>query len=284
MKVFVHSSRSMFSLGSWNTYYNELFLPNTILVVIGLIVGVIGNVTVICVYQQGLKNKGNGRFFIPILATVDLMCVSFSAVYHIIQLTHFVTFPNSWVCKFFYYLIRVIITHSIMIMTAIAVTRFHQIGQIMKCQITTSRLRIFIICTGILSFISYIPTLFVFGTVEVYKDNITGYMCKEIMNAARALDKGNLIFTAVLHGTCMFIITVSYVLIAIHIFKKYRQNSTNIVTTETEVGANSKQPSAKKIRRQNSSWSHRFKLMFFTLQVFLLMTLIPPNYYQEGNG
>lgn len=136
----------------------------------------------------------------------------------------------------------------------------------MKCQITTSRLRIFIICTGILSFISYIPTLFVFGTVEVYKDNITGYMCKEINNAARALDKGNLIFTAVLHGTCMFIITVSYVLIAIHIFEKYRrQNTSNIVTTETEVGANSKQPSAKKIRRQNSSWSHRFKLMFFTL-------------------
>lgn len=248
MKVFVHSSRSMFSLGSWNTYYTELFLPNTILVVIGLIVGVIGNVTVICVYQKGLKNKGNGRFFIPILATVDLMCVSFSAVYHIIKLTHFVTFPNSWVCIFFYYSTRVIITYSIMIMTAIAVTRFHQICQIMKCQITTSRLQIFIICTGILSLISYIPTLFVFGTVEVYKDNITGYMCKEINNAARALDKGNLIFIAVLHGTCMFIITVSYVLIAIHIFKKHRRQTTsNIVTTETEVGANLMQLSAKKI-------------------------------------
>lgn len=247
MNVFVHSSKGMFSLDSWNTYYNELFLPNTILVVIRRIVGVIGNVTVICVYQQGLKNKGNGRFFIPILATVVLMCVSFSAVYHILQLTYFVTFPNSWVCKFFYYSIRVIVTHSIMIMTAIAVTRFHQIGQIMKCQITTSRLRIFIICTGILSFISYIPTLFVFGTVEVYKDNITGNMCKEINNTARALDKRNLIFSAVLHGTCMFIITVSYVLIAIHIFKKYRrQNTSNIVTTETEVGANSKHPSAKK--------------------------------------
>lgn len=119
-------------------------LPNTILVVIGLIIGVIGNVTVICVYQIGLKNKGNGCFFIPIMATVDLMCVSFSAVYHIIKFTHFVTFPNSWVCKFFYYSTRVIITYSIMIMTAIAVTRFHQICQIMKCQITTSWLRIFI--------------------------------------------------------------------------------------------------------------------------------------------
>lgn len=149
------------------------------------------------------------------------MCVLFSAVYYILQLAHFVTFPSSLVCKFFHCTIRVIVTHSIMIMTAIAVTRFHQICQIMKCQITTSRLRIVIICTGILSFISHIPTLFVFGTVEVYKDNITGYMCKEINNAARALDKGNLIFIAVLHGTCMFIITVSYVLIAIHIFKNY---------------------------------------------------------------
>lgn len=97
MKVFVHSSRSMFSLGSWNTYYTELFLPNTILVVIGLIVWVIGNVIVICVYQKKIKKQRKRSFFIPILATVVLMCVSFSAVYHILQLTHFVTFPNSWV-------------------------------------------------------------------------------------------------------------------------------------------------------------------------------------------
>lgn len=105
MKDFVHSSSNMFLLERWNSYYNELFLPNTIFIVIGLIVGVIGNVTVICVYQKGLKNKGHGRFFIPILATVDLMCVSFSGLYHMLQLTHFVTFPNSWVCKFFYYTI-----------------------------------------------------------------------------------------------------------------------------------------------------------------------------------
>lgn len=131
-------------------------------------------------------------------------------------------------------------------------------------------------CAGILSFFCYIPTLFVFGTVEVYKDNITGHMCKEINNAARALDKGNLIFIEVLHGTCMIIITVSYVSIAIHIFKKYRrQNTSNAKTTDAIHGANFMQLSRNNNQSQISSWSYRLTLMFFTLQVCMMISLIP---------
>lgn len=217
----VSTTNYTFSLEKWNSYYTELYLPNTVLLTVGLLVGMFGNATVIFVYQQGLKNKGHGRFFIPILATIDLICVLLSAIYNIVQITRHVTFPGSWVCKLFVYSIRVILSQSAMLMAAIAVTRFQQICQITQRRITTSHLRIFIAFAGIFCALSNIPTLFVFGTVEVYKENITGYKCMEIDNDARALGNGIWTFTGVFHVVCMFIVSVSYVSIAVHIFNIY---------------------------------------------------------------
>lgn len=89
--------------------------------------------------------------------------------------------------------------------------------------------------------LSYIPTFSAFGTVEVYKENITGYKCKEINNDAVALDKGSLYFMAVVHGTCILLIIISYFSIAVFIFKAYcrrRRNTMNMNTIESENGGN----------------------------------------------
>lgn len=114
------------------------------------------------------------------------MCVLVSAPFNMLQLTRHVTFPGSWVCKLFF-LVRVILGLSLMIMTTIAVSRFQQICHIFKCPAKTSHLWTFVICYSIVSAISYIPTFFfifrnflVFGTAEVYKENITGYKCMKI--------------------------------------------------------------------------------------------------------
>lgn len=82
----------------------QIIFTNTILLTFWLIIGTLGKATVIFVYQRGLKNNGQGRFFIPILATVDLMCVSVSATFNIVQITRRVTFPDSWICQLFFLL------------------------------------------------------------------------------------------------------------------------------------------------------------------------------------
>lgn len=92
----------VFSIEKWNFYYSELYLPNTIFIAIGLFVGISGNAFVIFVYQRGLKNKGQGRFFIPILATVDLASVTACSIYNIVQITRHVTFPGTLICRFFF--------------------------------------------------------------------------------------------------------------------------------------------------------------------------------------
>lgn len=89
--------------------------------------------------------------------------------------------------------------------------------------------------------LSYIPTFFAFGTVEVYKENITGYKCKEIDNDTIALDKGSLYFMTVVHGTCILLIIISFFSIAVFILKAYcrrRRITMNINTIESENGRN----------------------------------------------
>lgn len=271
----VSAINDTFSLEEWNSYYNELYLPNTVLLTIGLLIGTFGNVTVIIVYQRGLKNKGHGRFFIPILATIDLICVLLSAIYNIMQITRHVTFPGSWVCRLFIYSIRVILAQSVMLMAAIAVTRLQRICQITKRQITKSHLRMFIACAVIFCALSYIPTLFVFGTVKVYKENITGHKCMEIDNDARALDNGILTSTGVFHALCMLIVFASYIYIAVHLFNIYRrQNKLNEESTESGKGKDLMQSLPR--QRQKTPLTYRLTFMFFTLQLSMLLAFLPP--------
>lgn len=140
MQTVLSSKNDTFTLEIWNSYYSKLYLPNKILLTFWLIIGTLGNATVIFVYQRGLINIGHGRFFIPILATVDLKCVSVSATFNIVQITRRVTFPDSWICKLFFYSIRVILTNSMLIMTVIAISRFQHICHIIKYQIKTFHL------------------------------------------------------------------------------------------------------------------------------------------------
>lgn len=142
------STSNMFSFDIWNYYYSELCLPITLLIVFQLIVGVLGSVTVLFLYQKRLKSKWHKSrfFFISILGTLDFICVSFQIddVYHKLQLTHFVTFPSSWSCYSF-------LIHNFSNCYGLyndndsdCSNQTYLICQIMKCQITTSRLQIFI--------------------------------------------------------------------------------------------------------------------------------------------
>lgn len=76
---------------------------------------------------------------------------------------------------------------------------------------------------------------FFLETVEIYKEYITGYKCMEIDTDARTLDRWKMTFIAVLYGICAFIITASYVSIAMHIYKVYCiQNTLNVGTNDSE--------------------------------------------------
>lgn len=153
------STNETLSLDKWNSYYSELYLPNMILLTIKFIIETCGNATVICVYQRGLKNMHPSRLFYTYLDNYK-----FNVCFSKCTFQHVATYKACNIPWFLglqtFFLVRVILGLSLMIMTTIAVSRFQQICHIFKCPTKTSHLWTFVICYSIVSAISYIPTFF----------------------------------------------------------------------------------------------------------------------------
>ena len=269
-----------FSLDQWNSYYTDLYLPNTILIAVGLFIGFSGNVLVILVYQRGLKDQGHGRYFIPMLAKSDLACITVSSVYNIVQITRHVTFPDFGLCKLFIYGIRVILANSTLIMVMIAVSRYQQICKRFKCRVKSCHWKILFAVAEIIILVTHSPTFFAVGTVEVHKNNVTGYMCKEIDDRAYQAEWTMLIYIGVFHVTGILIISVSYALIAVHVFKTYRKigqaRHSKLKMQVCKSGVKVLQLVPNNSRHQNHSLTYRFAFMFFVFFLFLLLAFIPP--------
>ena len=67
------TDESFDTLEKWNKELAAKLIPDTIYLVIYLIIGCIGNSVVICVYARRNYLNNEDRFFIPILAIFDLV-------------------------------------------------------------------------------------------------------------------------------------------------------------------------------------------------------------------
>ncbi|XP_052077617.1 5-hydroxytryptamine receptor 1A-like [Mytilus californianus] len=76
----------------------EIYLSNTVLIVIGTVIGFFGNFTVIFFYLVRIKERGE-RYFIPLLAIVDLFACLASSPFIIMHNTFFYNYPSDIVCR-----------------------------------------------------------------------------------------------------------------------------------------------------------------------------------------
>lgn len=131
------------------------------------------------IFQQRIKNNGHGSFFYTNFGNYGLnLCKRQCYIQHI-------------VCKLFVYTSDAILTHSIMIMTAIAITTFHRISQCIKCQLKIYHLQIFFAGEMNFSMISQSNTL-CFCTCRSVPRKCYLIQVYEIDNDACTLEKWNL--------------------------------------------------------------------------------------------
>uniref|UniRef100_K1RCX5 [Phe13]-bombesin receptor n=1 Tax=Magallana gigas TaxID=29159 RepID=K1RCX5_MAGGI len=79
--------------------YSEQLLPNTVTHLIELAFGVFGNTIVLVMYSRYIADKSGTRYFIPILALVDLIgCLSNVTQFHLDNTMRFV-YPSIHLCK-----------------------------------------------------------------------------------------------------------------------------------------------------------------------------------------
>lgn len=78
--------------------FSDITLSNTILVIIGAFIGVIGNTVVIFFYFFRIKERGE-RYFIPLLGIVDLLGCLISPPYYIMDNMYLLSYPSTSACR-----------------------------------------------------------------------------------------------------------------------------------------------------------------------------------------
>lgn len=82
-----------------NMYIIDIFLPNIIIVGLYVLIGIIGNSLVICVYLRKMGDTTDNRFFIPCLAAGDILACLVCGTSTILLYIFNIEFHNEATCK-----------------------------------------------------------------------------------------------------------------------------------------------------------------------------------------
>lgn len=99
-------------------------LPNTILISVMMILGVIGNFVVLYVYFTRLNRKNVERYFVPFLAVVDFAACVIGPTFSLLENVYAVIFPSNLLCKTMWYTTSLSSGLSISVLSIIAINRY----------------------------------------------------------------------------------------------------------------------------------------------------------------
>ncbi|CAG2241465.1 unnamed protein product [Mytilus edulis] len=103
--------------------YSDVALSSTILTIIGGIVGILGNGSVIICYFFRIQERGE-RYFIPVLAVVDLVACITSSIFYVMDNTFFFNYPNDFMCRILIFLQLLVPAISASLLLIISVQRY----------------------------------------------------------------------------------------------------------------------------------------------------------------
>ncbi|XP_062606309.1 neuropeptide Y receptor type 2-like [Saccostrea cucullata] len=153
----------MESARNFSEQYSDQLLPNTIAQFFTAVLGIFGNSLVILVYSRYVQDKTVSRFFIPILAIVDLVgCISNVIQYHIDNTMHH---PSDILCKIFSFLIILAGGISAHLILMIALQRYLIICRPFVPQMSTKSCKIAILIIFLIS-VGYSAPIVKFSRIQ----------------------------------------------------------------------------------------------------------------------
>ncbi|XP_062603221.1 uncharacterized protein LOC134264996 [Saccostrea cucullata] len=165
------------SLEQWNTSLSQKFTASTILQCCYLVIGVLGNLLVISMYRFKMRGQNEDRFFIPVLAVVDLTGCLTSTSLSLTRNLFPVMFPSEVLCKLLFFSTSLTIISSLLLLLVISVQRYQKICRPFGWQMTGRHkyccVAVTVCCAGLLS----VPVIFLYGNHPAHTANITGVNC-----------------------------------------------------------------------------------------------------------
>lgn len=214
----------MESAEAYNDAQVNKLLPNIIWMCVCLFVGVIGNSLVLLVYRLRLKTEMNERYFIPILAFLDLLSSIFSSLNGLVAYFFYTNYPSEGLCKFLHFSSFLTSAASAHTLLLIAIQRYRKICIPFGKQMDLFWKRVSLAIVMILSLCYSFPVIFSAGYMFRKEENLTVRYC--------AIDAGEFpkfyqiyfigIFLIVVLN--IFAITVLYANMACSIYRRGRKS------------------------------------------------------------
>ena len=219
---------STISVEQWRLQRTEeriaALIPNTIMLCSFLVIGVIGNTTILYFYNHKIRDKKEreNRAFITYLAAIDICACVLGTTFGI--LLNYIPFDFNYptVCKTFWFSTKVAVFSSGFLLVVIAAQRYWMICMPLRSQMGPRTKRIAVVLVVVSSCIVSSPVPVLFGTheIDMYRGS-KGVTCGK----EKAFDMQHRIYDIVLDvigGVGLITITVLYILIGRVIIKRIR--------------------------------------------------------------
>lgn len=301
-----------YTLSEWNRDLAFSFLGLDIFLGLYIILGVAGNILIIVIYQFKIKKKFEDRFFIMVLAILDIcVCVTGPATYLLLNILP-VMFYDNWGCKIAWFNGRNLSNTSGMLILVIAIQRYLKVCRPFGWQMTIRWQKAAVALLLISSVLIDIPILFFYGTSKIQNEilGVTGSRCGRRTNVSPDFELAISIYFYCMFATALSFISgiaFMYVLIGRRIYNQMKKkrsmedglvtrNNTKSVadmefskqeetsvaesqaTTSQNVGTSGAvNPDGKrKIKKKKDKWAtHRYSLMFMTISAICGVTYVP---------
>ncbi|XP_065938352.1 G-protein coupled receptor 84-like [Magallana gigas] len=200
--------------------FSDIALSSTILIIIGAVIGVIGNTTIIYFYFFRIKERGE-RYFIPLLGVVDLLGCLTSPPYYIMDNEYMYNYPSTAACRILSSLqicVPGISAHTLLL---ISIQRYLLVCKPFGPKMTHFWKRVLFGVVCLISFVYAVPLLFTAGVVRsnisYMNHNVTTEVCK-------FSSEQSLLMT--IYTTLLFLIMVANIVVTaglyVPVFKQVR--------------------------------------------------------------
>ena len=177
-----NTGETLSAVDEWNKELATELLPDTICLAIYLIIGSIGNSVVISVYARRHNLNNEDRFFIPILAIIDLTACIVNCSFSISINSLPVKYNSDFACKFMWFLAVFTTGSSAFTLMLIAIQRYLKLCKPFGKQMTRKWKKIYLaIILGGMVLVA-LPCFAFYGSAEVKNNDgdIKGLRCTSV--------------------------------------------------------------------------------------------------------
>ena len=175
------NTSSLDFLEEWNQTIATKYIWISVLLVIFLVIGIVGNILVVLVYKFKMTGKIDDRFFIPVLALIDLLACVLLIALSLTRTLSPVTFSDAVSCKCLNFSAHASSSASLFMLVVIAVHRYQKICRPLGSQMQEKHKYIAIATACIGATVLFSPLLAFYEITPVYRShgnrNITGFVC-----------------------------------------------------------------------------------------------------------